>query len=343
MYRREKGFTLVELLVVIGIIALLISILLPALNKAREAAKAAMCLSNMRQVFQCEAAYASDYNGWIGINHGNSNSTNNYPWSDFLIDGVQDTYAGGAQGPAYGAYEIGKRYVTNPTMLYCPSQIPDSTSGAVYQPDNRDFFNKNSIGSYAWYTVTKQGSMSYGFFPASANITVLSDKTIYRSTSALQQQFVLWTYGYRDGTNYAWASQQVNGSLQQTWPSHGRLDFVNLYKADQPYGTKGARGNAADGVFMADSARFYALSTEQPGMVDLINASNTNSSNRFPNTTNDRVLHVRHGNGANVLFYDGHAEWADVSRLIEIGVTQYVWTDFKEHYRDNAGNWLIGP
>lgn len=60
MYRRS-GFTLVELLVVIGIIALLISLLLPALNKARDSARMTACASNMRQVGQAFGMYQSEH------------------------------------------------------------------------------------------------------------------------------------------------------------------------------------------------------------------------------------------------------------------------------------------
>src|SRR5947207_987306 len=58
---RQRGFTLVELLIVIGLIALLISLLIPALSRAREQSNRAKCLGNLRTIGQAMFLYASTY------------------------------------------------------------------------------------------------------------------------------------------------------------------------------------------------------------------------------------------------------------------------------------------
>ena len=67
---RKRGFTLVELLVVIGIIAIMISILLPALGHARKKAQAVGCMSNMRQIYLAMMMFTQDNRGLLPDTYG---------------------------------------------------------------------------------------------------------------------------------------------------------------------------------------------------------------------------------------------------------------------------------
>lgn len=86
--KRRHGFTLVELLVVIGIIATLVAILLPTLGRAREAARAATCLSNLRQINTAFILFAHDNRGYLPqIGSGGSGS------DKLVVNGATETVA----------------------------------------------------------------------------------------------------------------------------------------------------------------------------------------------------------------------------------------------------------
>jgi len=87
----RRAFSLVELLVVIGIIALLISILLPALSAARQHAASVSSLSNLRQLGLGLVAYVNDNRGWYPVHSSASSVKPRTRWADSIFPFMQNT------------------------------------------------------------------------------------------------------------------------------------------------------------------------------------------------------------------------------------------------------------
>ena len=85
--RRSPGFTLVELLVVIGIIAVLIAILLPALARARAQANAVKCASNLRQLYNGTKLYATQFRGYMMTSLAGTGSALEQYWMGIRVLG----------------------------------------------------------------------------------------------------------------------------------------------------------------------------------------------------------------------------------------------------------------
>lgn len=135
--RGSKGFTLVELLVVIGIIALLVSILLPALQSARRQANTIKCLSNLRQVATSFMYYARDYKGVMPLVRGERNdgsaaflsgtdSGDTY-WTDYLMPYFNKN-AVTSGSPTQAQFDAARKTV----FWGCPEWRPWIMTGAGY-------------------------------------------------------------------------------------------------------------------------------------------------------------------------------------------------------------------
>lgn len=160
--KREKGFTLVELLIVISIIAILSALLLPALGKARDAGKQAVCVGQIKQIAQAEHMYINDYNGWFTLYRYESGWT--YSYCDQL-----NAYLGIA--PNVGLNEVGysaAKRAAHPDwwwgtwakkIWYCPSGKKKNPFTDSANPHLSTFgsynVNPNLMGFWdagAWYS-----------------------------------------------------------------------------------------------------------------------------------------------------------------------------------------------
>ena len=197
----KTAFTLVELLVVIGIISILVAMLLPALNAAREAAKTVACASNMRQVAMAAHMYSAENNGQLPYAYDRGSGPN---------DPLRRVTFFSLMAPQLGLkYDPMNPYASQwyeDSVLHCPSDdLPRNPVYETYREGGRSSYCVNGFVSDVYtpqnpsYTVTgastNAGTRKMSQIPSPSTTILLVENWEWLGPFGVDYSAGVWGYG----------------------------------------------------------------------------------------------------------------------------------------------------